>query len=133
MYICALFRCQLNSRCFTIGLEDVESLTLLSQEEVEELSVSINMKLGHKRKLLVAIRKAREELEKLEKREKEMEEKREKEKAKRERAEAEREKEKREQKRLAQELAKLDRKQKLSQVQADRAGGDVGEGTGQER
>ena len=44
-----------------VGYDLLESLILLSQEEIEELSVSIKMKPGHKRRFPAAVQKAREE------------------------------------------------------------------------
>jgi hypothetical protein len=44
------------------GFDDLESLTLLSQEEIQELSTAIHMKLGHKKKFPVAIQNGREEI-----------------------------------------------------------------------
>ena len=61
------------------GYEELESLTLLSEKEIDELSTSIKMKPGHRKKLPVAIKRAREEMQ-----EREQERKREKAKQQRE-------------------------------------------------
>ena len=44
------------------GYEDLESLTLMTEEEIAELSTAINMKAGHKKKFAAAILKARREM-----------------------------------------------------------------------
>ena len=49
------------------GFEELEALTLLSPEEIEELASAIKMKFGHKKKFPVAISKAREEFRRIEK------------------------------------------------------------------
>jgi hypothetical protein len=110
-----------------VGYDLLESLILLSQEEIEELSVSIKMKPGHKRRFPVAVQKAREDMQEQEemrkrdkaKREKEAkrEEEEQDEKRKRERAKHEREREREEEdqedkqkrdRRVAQELADIE-------------------------
>jgi hypothetical protein len=45
----------------SLGYEDLESVVIMSEEEIDELSTSINMRPGHKRKFPVAIMKAKEE------------------------------------------------------------------------
>jgi hypothetical protein len=53
-----------------IGYEDVVSLTLLSDEEIQELAISLKMKPGHMKKLPFAIEKARDEMGKYQERRK---------------------------------------------------------------
>ena len=77
------------------GYEGIESLTLLSDEEIEELSRSVNMKPGHKKTFPVAIEKARQGMK---------EHQREKELAKELAQE------------LTQELAKIERGRKLAEA-----------------
>jgi hypothetical protein len=94
----------------------LEILTLLSQEEIEELVKAIKMKPGHKKKFQVVVKEAgekrsreKEELEEKRSREKEeLEEKRQREKEEREREKDERQ--------LEQELAKIDRERRLQQA-----------------
>jgi len=100
------------------GFEDLQSLVLLSPEQIEELSSAINMKMGHKLKFPVTIQDAREDMKrekiKREREKEEGEEQRKKEKVKREREEAKRERDEE----LAEELAQLEREQKLAQAKA---------------
>jgi hypothetical protein len=107
------------------GFEDVESLTILTGEEIEELSTAVKMKFGHKKKFPVAIHKAREELEKREKQkqeqEKEQEEKAKRLKSKREKEEQEQEeksKRLKEEEQLTHELARIERERKLFEAKA---------------
>ena len=44
------------------GYDDLESLTLLSAEEVDELCAEVKMKPGHRRKMPVIIERAKEEV-----------------------------------------------------------------------
>ena len=78
------------------GFEDVESLTLLTSGEIEELSTAIKMKFGHKKKFPVAIQKAREEL----------------------KEQDERSKRQKEEEQLTHALAKIEREQKLFEAKA---------------
>ena len=96
------------------GYEELESLTLLTPEQIEELSVTIQMRPGHKVKFPVAIQKAREELDKRRKQKQEQEEKANRLKAKRKREEQEQEKEEQ----LARELANIKRERKLFEAKA---------------
>jgi hypothetical protein len=118
------------------GFEVLESLTLLSDEEVESLSTAMQMKLGHKKLFPVAIRKAREELKELEEKRKiekeeqekkrkrdmkDQEEKRKRNKAKQEKERAKRDREEEEQEKtikMETELAEIERKRKLQQAKA---------------
>jgi hypothetical protein len=97
------------------GYEDLESLALLTKEQIEELSATIKMRPGHKFKFPVAIQTAREELEKRKKQKQEQENEEQEEKAnKRERKKQEQEKEQA----LAQELASIERARKLFKAKA---------------
>jgi hypothetical protein len=78
----------------SLGYEDLLSLTLMSATQIEELSVSINMKAGHKLKFPWAIQSAREEI-------KEQEEKDKMEKE------------------LAKELAQIERARTLAKAKTD--------------
>ena len=77
---------------------------LLSDDQIDELSSAINMKLGHKLKFAVILQEARVEIKR--------------EKAKRERQEEEREREEEEQKELEHELSKIERKRILRDAEA---------------
>jgi hypothetical protein len=89
------------------GYEELESLTLLTPEQIEELSVTIQMRPGHKVKFPVAIHKAREELQ-------ESREELEEVKAKRKKQKQEQQKEQE----LARELANIKRERKLFEAKA---------------
>jgi hypothetical protein len=112
-----------------LGYDLLESLTLLSKEEIEELSISIKMLPGHKRRFPAAIQKAREHMQEqkeIRKRERaKLERERGREEAKREREEEKRESEEKDQeekqkreRRVAQELADIEAEQKLAQAKA---------------
>ena len=89
------------------GYEELESLTLLTPEQIEELSVTIHMRPGHKVKFPVAIQAARDELQKR-KKQKQEQEKEQEEKAKRQKEEEQ----------LTHALAKIEREQKLFEAKA---------------
>jgi hypothetical protein len=97
------------------GYEDLISIVLLSEEEIEELATAISMRPGHRKKLPIVIKEQEEK----HKREKEQE------RAKREREEEEqqekykREKEQhRREKDLEEELANIEREEKLLKAKA---------------
>jgi hypothetical protein len=110
--------------CLFSGFEDLQSLVLLSDEQISDLSSAINMKLGHKLKFAVIIREAREEKEeqerkrKREKDERERTQRREEEERKRE-EEEQRRREKEEQE-LAHELSKIEREGILAKARSTR-------------
>jgi hypothetical protein len=91
------------------------SLTILTPEEIDELSTAIQMKPGHKRRFPNVVKKKREEMEEQEEK-RQMQKEKQEEKLKREEAKQEREDE--EQEILAEELAKLDRERKLQKAKA---------------
>ena len=82
-------------KSLALGYEDLESVSLLSEEEIDELATSIKMRPGHRRKLQAVMSKVRAEMkeqEEIQKREKEeAEEKRKRERTKRQREEEEQE------------------------------------------
>ena len=89
------------------GYDDLATLSVMTQEEIDELSTSIGMKPGHRRKLPLLIKKAREE----------EEEQDEKQKVDKELARIERDR------KLAdsttkEELARIERDQKLAEAKA---------------
>jgi hypothetical protein len=97
------------------GFEELESLTLLTDEEINELSTAISMKLGHKKKFPVAIQQAREELQ--EARDDITREKRYVKEEQEEQRERDREEQK-EQRRMEKELTTIEREQKLRKAKA---------------
>jgi hypothetical protein len=84
---------------------------LLSDDQIEELSSAIKMKLGHKLKFVVAVKAAREEKEEQERKAREDKEEQER-KRRREKEEQE------EQKELERELSKIERKRILRDAEA---------------
>ena len=103
----------------------MQSLVLLSDEQIDELSSAIKMKLGHKLKFAVTVKTAREDKEEQErkaredKEEQERKRRREKEARKREEEEQEKEKEEQEeQKELERALSKIERKRILRDAEA---------------
>lgn len=98
------------------GYEELESLVLLSKEEIEDLSTAIKMRPGHKKKLPVAIQSAREELEELKAKRKKLKQEQEKEQEeKAKKQEREKEEQEKEQE-LAQQLANISRERKLAKA-----------------
>ena len=97
------------------GYEELESLVLLDEKEIEELSAAVEMKAGHRKKFPVAIQTAREDLKK-DKAKREREEEEQEEKRKKDKEEQE-EKDKME-KELATELAKIEGQKLLELAKA---------------
>jgi hypothetical protein len=96
---------------------------LLSDEQIDELSSAIQMKLGHKLKFPVIIQKARQEMQKQEEQrkreEEEQEEQKEEQESKRRREKEQRkreEEEQQEQKELEHELSKIERQRILNEA-----------------
>jgi hypothetical protein len=96
------------------GYDDLASLALLSEEEVEEFATSIDMKKGHKKKLPVVIQELREDMQ-------ELKGKRTREEAKREREEARKEEELEEKRKRDKEIADIEAEKELDEARSQRA------------
>jgi hypothetical protein len=104
------------------GYEDLISIVLLNEDEIEELATAISMRPGHRKKLPVVINMVRKEMkEKTEREEEEQKEKykrekeQEEERHKRERAKREREEN------VAEKLASIEDEEKLAKAKAKQA------------
>ena len=104
------------------GFDDLQSLTLLTTEEIDELATAIGMKQGHKKKFPVLIQQAREQME-------ELEEERRREKEKQRREDTREEEELEEKRRRAKELATLEADRILAKARGtQQLGEDTEEG-----
>ena len=113
------------------GLDTVESLILLSEQEIDELCTRIKMKLGHKKRFPVVIAEAREAEEKKKKVEKEREEDAAEEKRKKKQRQEQKEQrveqkakqdeeDELEERKIAKELADIETERKLAKARSAR-------------
>jgi hypothetical protein len=117
-YDCLLCNVFLGAKSsFSIGYDDLQSLALLADDQIEALSSAINMRPGHRLKFPFVIKEL-----------KELKEKQKRERAKREAKEEREEREEVEQERMTQELAKIDRQLRLQQAKAAAANNSKGLG-----
>jgi len=103
------------------GYEDLISIVLLNEDEIEELATAISMRPGHRKKLPVVINMVRKEMEREEEEQKEKY-KREKEQETRERAKREREEN------VAEKLASIEDEKKLAKAKAQSVNESSGDG-----
>ena len=95
------------------GFDDLQSLTLLTTEEIDELATAIGMKQGHKMKFPVLIQQAREQME-------ELEEERRREKEKQRREDTREEEELEEKRRREKEELEEERRREKEELEEER-------------